>query len=170
MVKNLQFIRLQEALSHLKRKEKINQQKLAELMGTSQTTISRNIKLANEGNLNEDFVINMNASVGNIFNLDYIINGHGELFSPKESQATKPTSSTEPLSLQDGVESLLTLASQLIKENESLRRDLQASIHENKALHDQLQSSIQDMHNAIHMLLSKPYSLQKTEYLKVAEE
>ena len=159
MVKNLQFIRLQEALSYLKRKEKINQQKLAELMGTSQTTISRNIKLANEGNLNEDFVINMNNSVGNIFNLDYIINGHGELFRQKESQATEPKSHAEPLSLQDGVESLLTLASQLIKENESLRRDLQESIREVHALADHLQN--------IH--IPRQYITSKTEVLKAAD-
>lgn len=174
---------------------RMNQKVKDQLDLANKTEISKNTItniLNGKTKVSDKTLLKLNKGFGYIFNMDSLrgkdpynmliddVNEDSAHTSPfvycveqerePEQKATEPKSHAEPLSLQDGVESLLTLASQLIKENESLRRDLQASIHENKALHDQLQSSIQDMHNAVLMLLSKPYSLQQTEYMKVAEE
>ena len=119
MSKDIQYLRLQEALSHLKRKSGITQQKLAEMMGSTQTTISRNLSLAADGNANEDFVCRMNNAVGNIFDVNYIINGVGTLFVEQSThipseQNTKTTSEA----------SLIELAATLIKEVEGMRQQL----------------------------------------------
>ena len=74
----------------------------------------------------------------------------------EEREVIKRMNETPALTLQAGVESLLTLASQLIKENESLRRDMQKSISE--------------LHDIIKELKVKHYVEPSTEYLKAAEK
>ena len=93
-----------------------------------------------------------------VFNIDYLLNGSGILLAPtaNERKVIKNLNETPASDLQAGVESLLTLASQLIKENESLRRDMQKSISE--------------LHDIIKELKAKPYVEPSPEYLKAADK
>lgn len=93
-----------------------------------------------------------------IFNIEYLLNGTGILLAPtvNEKKVIRKMNETPASDLQAGVESLLTLASQLIKENESLRRDMQKSISE--------------LHDIIKELKVKPYVEPSPEYLKAAEK
>lgn len=92
-----------------------------------------------------------------IFNIEYLLNGNGVLLAPtaNEKKTIKTLNETPASELQAGVESLLTLASQLIKENEALRRDMQQCISE--------------LHNIIKNLKVKTYQETSPEYMKVAE-
>ena len=124
----------------------------------------------------------LNEAFGNIFNMQYLrgidpfhmlisdvdndyvnavpyVSSKTPILSQKEKEVIKEINNIDPLTLQAGVESLLELASQLIKENESLRRDLQESIREVHALADQLQN--------IH--IPRQYITSKTEVLKAAD-
>ena len=71
--------RLKEAFIYLKVERKLDQKAVAVLMNTSETTISRNISAAGDGRVNTDFLIRLNNAVGNVFNIQYIIDGSWSL-------------------------------------------------------------------------------------------
>ena len=130
-------IRLAEVLNYLKREKGITQQKLARLMGSTQTTISRNLRMAQEGNINKSFVFNMNAAVGNIFNVDYILTGEGTLF------AQKP---------QEKVPDIIDLCSRLVSEVEELRKDVRKQFDEVAEMRDSLREERKAMTQLIQQL------------------
>lgn len=133
MRKTVQYLRLYEALTYLKRERGINQQKLAELMGTSQPAISRNLQTAQAGALNLDFVHGMNTAVGKIFNVEYIVNGTGSLLSNDKS-APEPA--------VESAEGLIGLAARLIGEVEQIRHELQEERAETHRLNRELQRTL----------------------------
>ncbi len=139
MEKNAQQMRLVEALTYLKRQRKITQAKLAEMMGTSQAAISRNVTTAGMREINKEFLAAMNSCVGNIFNLDYIVNGRGELLStaPAEEQKTEPK----------GNNSIMELYAQLIHEVEQLRTELNTQLREVKDVREQLTQEREALQN-----------------------
>ena len=165
MEKSLQYLRLYEALTHLKRERGINQTKLAELMGTSQSAISRNLQTAQAGALNLDFVINMNSAVGKIFNVAYIVNGTGGLL------ADEATPTPEPAPLTDAAAGIVELAARLVAEVEALRKELEAErralAHEREELRftmELLRMSIKQDDNAFPVAAeSAPEALVKKE-------
>ena len=130
-------IRLAEALNYLKREKGITQQELARLMGSTQTTISRNLRMAQEGNINKSFVFNMNAAVGNIFNVDYILTGEGTLF------AQKP---------QEKVPDIIDLCSRLVSEVEELRKDVRKQFDEVAEMRNSLREERKAMTQLIQQL------------------
>ena len=67
--------RLKEAFKYLEFNKGIKQKDVAFLMKSSEPTISRNINAAGDGRINMDFLIKFNAAVGNIFNIQYIVDG-----------------------------------------------------------------------------------------------
>lgn len=130
-------IRLAEALNYLKREKGITQQELARLMGSTQTTISRNLRMAQEGNINKSFVFNMNAAVGNIFNVDYILTGEGSLFEQKP---------------QEKVPDIIDLCSRLVSEVEELRKDVRKQFDEVAEMRDSLREERKAMTQLIQQL------------------
>ena len=131
METNVQQTRLIEALTYLKRYKNITQAKLAEMMGTTQTSISRNIAASGIREINKDFIASMNLCVGNIFNLDYIINGRGKLLvSESKNEKNDDTSEYTP--------NIIELYAQLIKEVEALRSDLTSELQQVRDLRTQL--------------------------------
>ena len=130
-------IRLAEALNYLKREKGITQQELARLMGSTQTTISRNLRMAQEGNINKSFVFNMNAAVGNIFNVDYILTGEGSLFEQKP---------------QEKVPDIIDLCSRLVSEVEELRKDVRKQFDEVAEMRDSLRNERKAMTQLIQQL------------------
>lgn len=107
--------RLKEAFNYLKVERKLDQKDVAALMNTTETTVSRNLNAAGEGRVNADFLIRLNNAVGNIFNIQYIIDGSGSLL-----EKTGQTAGRE----RRGDESLSELVARLIDEVESLRQQL----------------------------------------------
>lgn len=126
-------IRLTEAFVWLRRNKELKQKDIAQLMGITESTISRNIKSSAE-RVNKDFIIELNNAVGNIFNLDYIINGNGDLLSSKNTQTQ-----TEHRPIADDA---LTLAARLIESTEHLRQELHAELEEIRELKQQLAALI----------------------------
>ncbi|MBO4661569.1 MAG: hypothetical protein J5630_02590 [Bacteroidaceae bacterium] len=107
--------RLKEAFNYLKVERKLDQKDVAALMNTTETTVSRNLNAAGEGRVNTDFLIRLNNAVGNIFNIQYIIDGSGSLVEKTGQTAGKE---------RRGDESLTELVAGLINDVESLRRQL----------------------------------------------
>ena len=107
--------RLKEAFSYLKVERKLDQKAVAALMNTSETTISRNISAAGDGRVNTDFLIRLNNAVGNVFNIQYIIDGSGNLIEDTGQNAVRK---------RRGDESLAEMVAGLIDDVESIRRQL----------------------------------------------
>lgn len=134
--------RLKEAFNYLETKKSLKQKDVARLMGTSETTISRNIASAGDGRINTDFLIKLNESVGNTFNIQYIIDGTGSLFAAPSTPIDEERKINETMQAA----SLIDLSASLIKEVESLRLQLTKEIEETRALRTQLTSVLSSLH------------------------
>ena len=84
-------------------------------------------------------------------------------------QTTEKINEIDPKDLMAGVENLLQIAATQIKDNEELRRELQATIIEHQELNDKLQASIHELQDAVHTLLSRPYPEIQQDMVRVAE-
>ena len=84
-------------------------------MNTTETTVSRNLNAAGEGRVNTDFLIRLNNAVGNVFNIQYIIDGSGNLIEDTGQNAVRK---------RRGDESLAEMVAGLIDDVESIRRQL----------------------------------------------
>ena len=107
--------RLKEAFNYLKVERKLDQKGVAALMNTTETTVSRNLNAAGEGRVNTDFLIRLNNAVGNVFNIQYIIDGSGNLIEDTGQNAVRK---------RRGDESLAEMVAGLIDDVESIRRQL----------------------------------------------
>ena len=72
--KNQTQMRLKRAVEWLKNSRSVKQKDIAAMMGMTEVSFSRGIASAKE-----KFIINFNEASGNIFNLDYLLSGEGEL-------------------------------------------------------------------------------------------
>ena len=158
------------AVDYLYKEGKITgQSDLAEKTGITETTISRilNNKVRKPS---EDSLRRLNSTFDNIFNPRWLRGESDEMFADKTRQTIEKINEIAPKDLMAGVENLLQIAATQIKDNEELRRELKASIAENKALSQVLNTSIQELNDAVHILLSRPYPEVQQEYLKAAEK
>ena len=84
----------------------------------------------------------------NTFNLDYLLNGTGELLADSEYSYNDNVSQQYPTTLSERhpfpqwADNLIDILSQQIKENEALHRELRQSITEVNTLRDDLQKLI----------------------------
>lgn len=87
----------------------------------------------------------------NVFNLNYLINGEGELLVSSKYDYTEQKSHPFPSVINEcnpipqWVDAILSIVSRQIKENETLNRELRSTIKEVSALRTDLQSLIQTL-------------------------
>ena len=158
------------AVDYLYKEGKISDQSdLAEKTGITETTISRilNNKVKKPS---EDSLRRLNITFGNIFNPRWLRGEDEEMFADKTKQTIEKINEIDPKDLMAGVENLLQISATQIKDNEELRRELQASITENQLLNKKLQASISELQDVVRTLLSRPYPEVQQEYLKAAEK
>ncbi len=102
----------------------------------------------NEKNLTDKLFTNICECFPNTFNLDYLLNGTGELLSDSEYSYNDNVSQQYPATLSERhpfpqwADNLIDILSQQIKENEALHRELRKSITEVNTLRDDLQKLI----------------------------
>lgn len=97
----------------------------------------------NELYLTNSLFQQINKTFPNTFNLDYLLNGEGELLHHKPSSmvAEEPADySTQPLPLW--ADALISIMSKQIKENEALNSELRQTLSEVRTLRDDLQTLI----------------------------
>ena len=102
----------------------------------------------NEKNLTDKLFTNICECFPNTFNLDYLLNGTGELLSDSEYSYNDNVSQQYPATLSERhpfpqwADNLIDILSQQIKENEALHRELRQSITEVNTLRTDLQKLI----------------------------
>jgi transcriptional regulator with XRE-family HTH domain len=123
-------LRLKEALRWLKTNKNMEQKDVAVTMGTSETTVSRNIRAALDGRPNADFILKLSEATGVSFNLQYIINGTGTLMVQKEKAEPTPASPT--------TDNIMELHAQMLRRVDDLRQELHDELMEVRQLKDEL--------------------------------
>lgn len=130
-------LRLKEALRWLKTNRNMEQKDVAVTMGTSETTVSRNIRAALDGRPNADFIFKMSEATGVSFNLQYIVNGTGALLAQKEK--------AEPTPVSPATDNILELHAQMLRRVDDLRQELHQELLAIRALKDELRTTLQEL-------------------------
>lgn len=165
------YLRLYEAFMYLKRELGINQTILAQKIGVSQTTVSRQLNTADLGTISTEFLFRMNSTFDGIFNLDYIVNGTGSLLVA-DGEASSPAPASEPAPAPSTTsDRMVELCASLAQDLESVRRtmadtlsQLRAELHEARRMNAQMRATLLSLgHNA-------PYPEDDTAPTAIAAE
>ena len=127
-------LRLKEALRWLKTNRNMEQKDVAVTMGTSETTVSRNIRAALDGRPNADFILKLSEATGVSFNLQYIVNGTGTLLAQQEK--------AEPTPVSPATDNILELHAQMLRRVDDLRQELHQELLAIRALKDELRTTL----------------------------
>jgi transcriptional regulator with XRE-family HTH domain len=133
-------LRLKEALRWLKTKKNMEQKDVAVTMGTSETTVSRNIRAALDGRPNADFILKLSEATGVSFNLQYIVNGTGTLLAQQEK--------AEPTLASPATDNILELHAQMIRRVDDLRQELHQELLAVRELKDELRDTLAELKSA----------------------
>ena len=129
-----------EAFRYIRRNTGVRfQNELADMVGVSKDTITRILRCYTEAT--DDFLDKFNAAFGDIFNYQWL-RGNSEIMLAKD---VKPEPKPQPRTEAEGAVTLLELYTTLIKEVESIRRDLNAQMQRTIQLNAQLESQIARM-------------------------
>lgn len=130
-------LRLKEALRWLKTNKNMEQKDVAVTMGTSETTVSRNIRAALDGRPNADFILKLSEATGVSFNLQYIVNGTGTLLAQQKE--------AEPTTVSPATDNILELHAQMIRHVDDLRQELHQELLAVRQLKDELRATIAEL-------------------------
>jgi transcriptional regulator with XRE-family HTH domain len=133
-------LRLKEALRWLKTNKNMEQKDVAVTMGTSETTVSRNIRAALDGRPNADFILKLSEATGVSFNLQYIVNGTGTLLATQEK--------AEPTPVSHATDNILELHAQMIRRVDDLRQELHQELLAIRELKDELRATLAEIKSA----------------------
>lgn len=112
---------MKQAVNWLKREKNMLQKDIAEMMGISDVSFSngmRRLQLKND----EAFVIKFHQATGEIFSLDWLLNGDGDKFAPKEERQLQPPAPAA-LDMSSYLNALIAKCDETIA---SLKRELAA--------------------------------------------
>lgn len=128
--------RLNEVFKHLFMHNGIESQTaMADFMGISRTGLSAAFN-GNKQNLTNNLFKKICAAFPGVFNLDYLLTGRGELLLPIPRPEGQQVNDVREIKEVEYTHNLFDLAMQVIKDNEALHRQLQASIAELRSLID----------------------------------
>lgn len=127
------YLRMKQAVQWLKRERNLLQRDIAEKMGMSEVSFSRGLERVKVKN-DEDFVIKFHQATGEIFSLDWLLNGTGDKFASEEKQQEQEPQAPGNLDFSTYINALLaktdeTIASmkrELATKDETMKRELAA--------------------------------------------
>ena len=131
-------MRLKRAVEWLKNSRSVKQKDIAAKMGMTEVSFSRGIASAKE-----KFIINFNEATGNVFNLDYLLSGEGELLAVHGASPDE-----EPGSLDQGslINAALAAKDETIRSKDEMIAILQDQISHLKSEVEFLRRSFQTSH------------------------
>ena len=138
--------RLNEVYQYLRQHRGIHTKSdFAESVHYGRTSMSAALN-GNESYLTDSLFKNICYAFPDTFNLQYLLNGTGELLADSEYSYNDNVSQQYPTTLSERhpfpqwADNLIDILSQQIKENEALHRELRQSITEVNTLRDDLQT------------------------------
>lgn len=132
------YLRMKQAIQWLKREKNLLQKDIAVQMEMSEVSFSRGmerVKIKND----EDFVIKFYQSTGEVFSLDWLLNGNGDKFAQKKAAPTQQ--STDNVSVLRE----LDMANRVIESLERERETSQKLIKEKDDHIDDLRQQLADL-------------------------
>lgn len=114
-------IRMKQAVQWLKQNKGMLQKDIAEKMGITEVAFSNGMKRI-QIKWDEDFVIKFQQSTGEIFSLDWLLNGTGDKFADK-SKTQEPQPVTTNMDFASYINALLAKSDETIA---SLKREIAA--------------------------------------------
>ena len=114
-------IRMKQAVQWLKQNKGMLQKDIAEKMGITEVAFSNGMKRI-QIKWDEDFVIKFQQSTGEIFSLDWLLNGTGDKFADK-SKTKEPQPITTNVDFASYINALLAKSDETIA---SLKREIAA--------------------------------------------
>ena len=115
------YIRMKQAVQWLKQNKGMLQKDIAEKMGITEVAFSNGMKRI-QIKWDEDFVIKFQQSTGEIFSLDWLLNGTGDKFADK-SKMQEPQPVTTNVDFASYINALLAKSDETIA---SLKREIAA--------------------------------------------
>ena len=112
-------IRMKQAVQWLKQNKGMLQKDIAEKMGITEVAFSNGMKRI-QTKWDEDFVIKFQQSTGEVFSLDWLLNGTGDKFADK-SKTQEPQPVTTNVDFASYINALLAKSDETIA---SLKREL----------------------------------------------
>lgn len=115
------YIRMKQAVQWLKQNKGMLQKDIAEKMGITEVAFSNGMKRI-QIKWDEDFVIKFQQSTGEIFSIDWLLNGTGDKFADK-SKTQEPQPVTTNVDFASYINALLAKSDETIA---SLKREIAA--------------------------------------------
>ena len=116
------YLRMKQAIQWLKRERNMLQRDIAEKMGMSEVSFSRGLERVQVKN-DEKFVIKFYQATGEIFSLDWLLNGTGDKFASEEKPQEQEPQAPGNLDFSTYINALLAKTDETIA---SMKRELAA--------------------------------------------
>ena len=115
------YLRLKQAIEWLKANAQMKQMDIAQRMGMAEASFSRGLKRCAE-RVDDSFVIKFHQATGEVFSLDWLLNGTGDKFTDK-SKTQEPQPVTTNVDFASYINALLAKSDETIA---SLKREIAA--------------------------------------------
>lgn len=144
--------RLKEVYEHVRRHFPIHTQTdFADSLKYNRAYISSAMH-GNEKNLTDKLFTNICEAYPGVFNLDYLLNGTGDLLTPQEDVKSSEIEQTVMPSHDESLANLLELYAQRIRLVDDIRQSLKEELAEVRAIKEDMQTAVNDFRDATYRL------------------
>lgn len=144
--------RLKEVYEHVRRHFPIHTQTdFADSLKYNRAYISSAMH-GNEKNLTDKLFTNICEAYPGVFNLDYLLNGTGELLTPQEDVVASEIEQMPRQHNNNANADLLELYAQRIRLVDDLRQSLKEELAEVRAIKEDMQTAVNDFRDATYRL------------------
>ena len=144
--------RLKEVYEHVRRHFPIHTQTdFADSLKYNRAYISSAMH-GNEKNLTDKLFTNICEAYPGVFNLEYLLNGTGDLLTPQEDAKSSEMEQAAMPSHDESIANLLELYAQRIRLVDDLRQSLKEELAEVRAIKEDMQTAVNDFRDATYRL------------------
>lgn len=159
--------RLREVYEHVRRHFPIHTQTdFADSLKYNRAYISSAMH-GNEKNLTDKLFTNICEAYPGVFNLEYLLNGTGDLLTPQEDVKSSEIEQTVMPSHDESLANLLELYAQRIRLVDDLRQSLKEELAEVRAIKEDMQTAVNDFRDATYRLNMALKSLNEQRPLSI---
>ena len=145
--------RLNEVYEHLHNYHNVHNKKdFADTLSVRQPGLYSALN-GNESYLTKNLFMKVCAAFPGVFNLDYLLNGDGELLTPEEQEkCSEPSQITPSYDVPNAFDNLIEMLSRTIRESNDLRVELKQQLAEVRAAKEDLHTAVYEFRDATYRL------------------